>query len=275
MAAQALNEVIGMSNSASKPGAPAGIVLPPLESYPVVELEPEVLDRHGIVAFNSRDPRARPFNLLRTQISKRIAARKARMVGITSATPNAGKSFVSLNLAAALSRVAEQPVYLIDLDLRRGSIGNELGLQFEYGLSDFLDGTSPDLAAMGQRIGDSSLVVFPTAAISGHSAELLTGQQFSDLIDAFRAISGPAIILCDLPPVFANDDTMIAIQKLDGFFTVIDSGHTTRKQVQDTLQMLQPSPCIGAIMNRYSGGFMEAYGYGYGYGSKAYDSYYS
>ena len=248
------------------------INLPALADLPIFTPEPDVLDRHSIVGFDSRDSRTRPFNLLRTQVAKRIASRKASVVGITSATPNAGKSFLSLNLAAALSRVAEQSVYLIDLDLRRASIAVELGMSPEAGISDFLDGSTDDLGKLGWRIEDSSLAIFPTRAISGNSAELLAGDRFVQMINAFRKITGNAIILCDMPPAFANDDTMIVMQKLDGYIMAVDSGKTTRKQVQDTMVMLQPASCLGAVLNRYNGGIMESYGYGYG--SKTYDAYY-
>jgi Mrp family chromosome partitioning ATPase len=261
--------------SATEPASPSSTVVPDLADLEVFTPDPAVLDRHAIVGFDSRDSRSRPFNLLRTQIAKRIAASKAAVVGITSATPNAGKSFLSLNLAAALSRVAEQNVYLIDLDLRRGSLGIELGFEAEHGVADFLDGSCDDLGALGRRVDSTNLAVFLTPPITGNSAELLAGERFGLMIDAFRRLAGQSIVLCDMPPAFANDDTMIAMQKLDGYILVIDSGKTTRRQVKDTIEMLRPAPCLGAVMNRYNGGLMESYGYGYGYGSSAYDSYYS
>ena len=271
-----MNDVRPMTSASVVPPSLDSLILPSLAELPVFEPDPATLDRHAVVGFDSRDSRSRPFNLLRTQVAKRIAAQKAEIIGITSATPNAGKSFLSLNLAASLSRVAEQTVYLIDLDLRRGSVAEELGMMPELGVSDFLDGSSDDLGKMGWRVGESSLAVFPTRAMAGHSAELLSGDRFALLIEAFRGIAGNAFILCDMPPTFANDDTMIAMQKLDGYIMVVDSGHTTRRQVQDTMEMLQPAPCLGAVLNRYNGGIMETYGYGYGYGygSKAYDAYY-
>ncbi|MFA7603268.1 MAG: CpsD/CapB family tyrosine-protein kinase [Novosphingobium sp.] len=261
--------------SATDRDSTAPLPLPPIADLPVYTPDAGVLERNALVGFDSRDPRSRPFNLLRTQVAKRIAARKAVVVGITSATPNAGKSFLSLNLAASLARVAEQNVYLLDFDLRRGSVAAGLEMTPEAGISDFLDGSTDDLGGLGWRIGDTDLAVFPTRAISGNSAELIAGDRFTQLVDAFRAIPGNTIVICDMPPAFANDDAMIAMQKLDGFFLVIDSGRTTKRQVNDTMVMLQPAPCLGAVLNRYNGGLMESYGYGYGYGSKAYDAYYS
>jgi Mrp family chromosome partitioning ATPase len=269
-----MNEVHSMTAaSTGRPGS--GAIEPLFGDLATFTPGAEDLDRSAIVAFDGRDSRSRPFNILRTQVAKRLVHSNARVVGITSATPNAGKSFLALNLAAALSRMAEQQVFLLDLDLRRASLATGLGMDIESGISDYLDGSVDDLKSIGRRLEGSNLAVFPTCPISGHSAELLAGERFVQLIESFRCTGSKAIVLCDMPPAFANDDTMIAMQQLDGFIMVVDSGNTTRRQVQDTLEMLQPSPCIGAVLNRYNGGIMEMYGYGFGYGSKAYDGYYS
>jgi capsular exopolysaccharide synthesis family protein len=272
-----MNEVTPMSSAAGdgRDHVPVPLPLPLVTDLPVYTPEAETLDGHAIVGFDSRDARSRPFNLLRTQVAKRMAARKASIVGITSATPNAGKSFLSLNLAASLSRVSGQSVYLVDLDLRRGTVAAELGLEPEAGISDFLEGATDDVGSLGWRIGETDLAVFPTRPIRGNSAELIASDRFIQLIETFRGIAGSAMVICDMPPAFANDDTMIAMQKLDGYFMVIDSGRTTKRQVRETMAMLHPAHCLGAVLNRYDGGFMEKYGYGYGYSSKLYDKYYS
>ena len=109
---------------------PAAIPAPPvldLERLPTVELNKFHLADHKIVGSNSRDSRSRAFNLLRTRLVNILEGHSPRLVGITSATPAAGKSFISTNLAMSLAKVAEGPVILVDLDLRRGSVAAELG----------------------------------------------------------------------------------------------------------------------------------------------------
>ncbi len=152
-------------------------------------------------------------------------------------------------------------------------MGEGLGLIPELGISDFLDGTTDDLGAVGRRVNSCNLAIFPTRQVSAgnNSAELLAGERFAQLVAAFRKESEKAIILFDLPPAFANDDTMIAIQKLDGYVMVADSGITTKRQVRETMAMLEPATCLGAVLNRYNGGLIDHYGYGYGY--KAYAKY--
>ena len=223
-----------------------------------------VISKHRIVGFDNRDARARPFNLLRTSFAKKLNEDGHRLVGITSATPAAGKSFLSMNLASSLARVVEEPVFLVDLDIRRASLAEEIGLAPERGVESFLDGSIDDLAAIGRRIDGTTLAVFPAVSRARNTAELLAGERYMHMIETLRDRSEASIILFDLPPAFASDDAMISLAQLDGYVLVVDSGKTTRRHVQDVLAMLQPTPCIGSILNRYRGGLGDSYGYGYG-----------
>lgn len=243
-----------------------------LDKLPVFTPDPVVLSDQLIVGLDSRDSRSRAFNLLRTTLSKRMKEKGHRLIGITSATPSAGKSFLSLNLAASLSKVSEDDVILVDLDLRRASIAEGVGMQVKRGVSDFLTEEVVDLGSIGSRIQDTQLVLFPTKTVAKHTAELISGPVFEKFISELRQGTGNSIVLFDLPPAFANDDAMLILGELDAYVMVIDSGKTNAKQVQDVLAMLDPVPCIGTVLNRYNGGFAD--NYGYGYGTSAYAKYY-
>ena len=264
LAMGAIKEVELMS-SFSETGDQPALVIPDLEAMPEFVPDWKVLERNAIVGFDSRDARARPFKLLRTQVAKLLSQKRARLVGITSAAPNAGKSFLSLNLAATLSRVAGSRVYLVDLDLRRASVAEELGLEHDFGIADFLEGTTDDLGSLGWHVNGSNLAIFPTNKATSSSAELIAGERYGQMIEAFRKEADKAIVLFDLPPAFANDDTMLAMGALDGYIMVVDAGVTTSRQARETLAMLEPAVCLGAVLNRYSGGIVDHYGYGYGY----------
>lgn len=222
------------------------------------------IKKHRIVGFDNRDARARPFNLLRTSFAKKLKEEGHRLIGITSATPAAGKSFLSMNLASSLARVTEEPVFLVDLDIRRASLADEIGLVAERGIESYLEGDISDLSDVGHRIEGTKLGVFPTVRRTRNTAELLAGERFAQMVGTLRNRSEASIVLFDLPPAFANDDAMISLSALDGFVLVVDSGKTTRRHVQDVMSMLYPTPCIGSILNRYRGGLGDSYGYGYG-----------
>ena len=91
---------------------------------------------HG---FDSRNASSRSFNLIRSKLIAIQRERGWRMLGIVSATPNVGKSFVSANVAAAMSRDPRFQTYLIDLDLRRGTIKEIFGIETETGLVEYLE----------------------------------------------------------------------------------------------------------------------------------------
>ena len=239
--------------------------IPVFAELPAVSLDSAALAAGGIVGFAARDMRARPFALLRSQIQRRLSRKQARLIGVTSAAPGEGKSFLSLNLAAALARVSEAPVYLVDLDLRRGSLAATLGQTPDVGVSDVLNGNEEDLSRVGWRIAEANLAVFPTRPIEEGSAELLAGERFARMATGLRSLPSESIVLCDLPPVFAGDDAMITLERLDGYLLVVDSGKTTIKQVAHAIQLLEPTPCLGTILNRHKGGIADQYGYKYGY----------
>lgn len=253
---------------------PAAMQAPPvldLGRLPTVELSRAHLADNKIVGFNSRDSRSRAFNLLRTRLVNVLGEhRNPRLVGITSATPAAGKSFISTNLAMSLAKVAEGPVVLVDLDLRRGSVAAALGLDATRGgVSDYLEGDA-NLQDIAVGVSGLPLVVLPTQVVTRETAELLVGDRFGGLVNALRALPGDTVVLVDLPPVFANDDAMLSIGQLDGYILVVDSTETSKAHVNEAMAMLAPGRCLGTVLNRYAGRMFEKYGYG----SYAYSKYY-
>lgn len=225
-----------------------------------------------LFAFDTRDLRSRPFNLLRSRLLKIVQSENWRVFGVSSAQPGAGKSFIASNLAAALARTPDQEVYLFDLDLRRGSLAGYFGIDVEMGLEQYLAGDIPDLLPIARRIGDEPLVVSPCRPSRRPSAELIGGRPMKRLAEAMRELRGSAVCICDLPPVFASDDASEASAVLDAYFLVIEEGVTTKQQVRDAVNLMAPAICAGTILNRHTTGlFEDSYGYGrkqsYVYGS--------
>jgi len=229
----------------------------------------------GVFGFNSRDRRSRPFNLLRSQVLKIMTARKWKIIGITSATPRVGKSFIASNLAASLSRIPSTHTLLFDLDLRRGSIAEIFGIPEGVGINTYLAGEVDTLYAASREIKGTSLTVFPSFPSDHSSAELLAGARLRTLVQAMRELPDDVVCICDLPPAFANDDTAIVLREIDAYLMVVEEGQTTARQVRDTIEVLSPAPCIGTVLNKYRGGIgSDDYGFGYGT-QKYYDKYYS
>jgi len=235
----------------------------------------EGLRRNGVYGFDSKDIRSRPFTLLRAQVLRIARAKKWRVIGITSPTPRVGKSFVASNLAAALARTPDLHTYLFDFDLRRSTIARNFNLTGNVGISHFLDGSTSDLGEVARTIGTEQLTIFPSFPNDAASDELVASARMDSLIAAMRQLPENSLCLCDLPPVFANDDAVIISQKIDAYLLIVEDGVTTRKQVRDSFRLLSPAPCIGTVLNRYDASLIsDDYGYSYRE-QKQYSGYYN
>lgn len=245
-------------------------LFPPIEFLDTIELSETTLDEQRIYGFRHGDTRARPFKLLRSQIRKLAGAENYKLIGITSASPGVGKSFVAANLAAALSRLADIEVYLADFDLQRPALATRFGIQQGPGVIEYL-AEEADIRQVAKRVAGERLVLMPSFKANHPTGELLASPRGESLFAGLRALPPSAIVLLDMPPIFADDDAVIIAQKLDAFLLVVEDGKTTQKQVRDTVRLLQPTPLLGTVLNRYRNQFFsDDYGYGVGYGYGAY-----
>ena len=247
-------------------------LFPPIDKIEALDVLPEQFEDQNIVGFRNADTRARPFKLMRSQIVRQMEERPLPLIGVTSAAPHVGTTFVASNMAAALSRIADFDVYLLDLDLPRPAVSGRFSFYGGgWGVHDFLSGEQPDMGQIARRINEERLVVVPGYKRDVATGELLTSAAGTQLFESLRALPKNSVVIVDMPPIFADDDAVIIGQHLDGFILVVEDGKTTRKQVQETIRLLSPTPFIGAVLNRYrSQLFADEYGYGFAYGYGGY-----
>jgi protein-tyrosine kinase len=239
--------------------------------FPRFDVPSEDLGQRFVFGFRGGDQRARPFKLLRTRIAKMAADDGVKLVGVTSAAPNVGKTFVAANLAAALSRLVDTHVCAIDLDMHRPALGPRFGLPDGSGIHDYLGGEVQDIRQIGYRVNDERLVVVPGYRRNVATGELLSGPRGDALFAGLRAMPAGTLVIIDMPPIFADDDAVIIANRIDGYLLVVEDGRTTKKQVEDTMRMLSPAPMLGSVLNRYNRRlFSDDYGYGVSYGYGAY-----
>ena len=220
----------------------------PEEGGTTMTLDRAALLRNGVFAFERADPRAAPFAMLRSQLLHRLDARKARVVAVTSARPRAGKSFVALNLAAALSRI--YPTWLVDLDLRRPVVRERLELgDVASGVDAFLLG-APGLGEVRCVVGEQHLGVLPVDTPREGSAEILASDRTAQLFASLRAHPQSPVCIIDAPPMLEGDDMMILAPHLDGVLMVVEEGRTPQADLRETLRMLRPTPVVGTVLNR-------------------------
>ena len=83
-------------------------------------------------------PGADRFRFLRMCLRELWSAGKLRSLLITSALPLDGKSTIALNLATALAEGGKRSVLLLEADLHKPSLNEQLGLKARPGLTELL-----------------------------------------------------------------------------------------------------------------------------------------
>ncbi len=243
------------------------LTLPSLNQSQQLTWDFAIAKSRGVYGFDSLDPRSRPFNMIRAKIHELRAQRGWRLFGVVSATPRVGKSFITLNVAAALSRDPRFDTTAVDLDLRRASLTEMLGVDPEISIKAFLEERPGADFPTAYALEGERLMVLPTTAGPIRSAELLAGRRAQALLRAFRVAGDNSLFIVDLPPVFANDDAVTTMARLDGYIIVAEEGRTTQREVKDVIGLLGPQRLAGVILNKYRGGVVSE---GYGF-----DSYYA
>jgi Mrp family chromosome partitioning ATPase len=104
-----------------------------------------------------------------------------------------------------------------------------------------------------------------------HSAELLATARASALFQAMRHSDPRNLFVCDLPPVFANDDAVATMGLLDSYILVSEEGRTTERELRDSVEALGRQKLAGVVLNKFRGGLVsDGYGvesyYAAGYG---------
>ena len=220
-------------------------------------------------------PKSQPaeaFRALRTAILLASAGAPPKTILITSSIPGEGKTTICTNISFALTQVGRR-VLLVDVDLRRGRIGEKFGVAEKFGLSGVLTGGGNWRDAVTTITDIPHLFVLPSGARPPNSAELVGSSEMQTLLEEWKAEYDHVIV--DSAPSLLVTDSVLLAQKVDMVLLVSRIGVTSRAGLRRTSELLHTGrgSISGIVVNDTSPGD-QYYGYGYYYGKSA-DGYYS
>ncbi len=204
------------------------------------------------------------FRALRTNIQIRLGTDRPVILVITSSTSREGKSFISLNLASSFASFGGKTV-LLEFDMHKPTLTEQLKLKPKKGLSNYLDGqASFDEIILSTGIAGMDFI--PSGPISFNPSELISTQKVSELFDMLK--QKYHYIILDTPPLAAVADTYLLMKHAD-MNILITCRNTTPKNLFLAVLANLESNQIGnlqVVLNNYElRNGRDEYSYDYSY----------
>ncbi|ENZ7985428.1 polysaccharide biosynthesis tyrosine autokinase [Klebsiella pneumoniae] len=206
---------------------------------------------------------------LRTSLHFAMMEARNNILMISGASPNAGKTFVSSNLAAIISQTGKKVLFL-DADLRKGYTHKLFNVSNENGLSDYLAG-KVDIKNCVKQIKTAGFD-FISRGMPPNPAELLMHSRFQNLLS--WASDNYDLVIVDTPPILAVTDAAIIGNYAGTTLLVARFEQNTVKEIEVSAKRFEQSGVMikGCILNGVVKKASSYYGYGYSHYGYSYSN---
>ena len=239
---QVVERKAGAAKAVPEP-ASASAVAERIGSFPQATVD---LSAHAkFVCFEHSDSlAAEKFRFLATRLRHLQQKRSLCRLVVTSSVPGEGKSMVAANLACALA-LGKQEVLLLEGDLRRPSLGQQMGLRDLPGLTQALCGDEENSNIY--RLEGKNLCVLLAGGSHNNPLEFMDSNKLSALMD--RTAKGFDWVIIDSPPVLPLADTSVWMRLADAILLVARPGVTPKRQLQSSIEAIEQSKLLGTVVN--------------------------
>lgn len=218
-------------------------------------------DKGLLALVNPTDLAIEAIRGLRTSLHFAMMESRNNILMISGASPNAGKTFISSNLAAVISQSGKK-VLFIDTDMRKGYAHKLFNVQPENGLSDYLS-KRIELEKVIKQTSIAGLEFISRGMIPPNPAELLMHQRMGEFLN-WANIHYDMVIL-DTPPILAVTDAAVIGNYAGTTLLVARFELNTTKEMTIAFKRFDQSGINvkGCILNGIVKKASSYYGYGY------------
>jgi polysaccharide biosynthesis transport protein len=177
-------------------------------------------------------------------------SRSSKVIGLTSATPNEGKSTVALALGQLIARNGAS-VVVVDCDLRNPSLTRSVAPSAASGIAELaFGGTS--LEDVIWKDPSTQMAFVPAIPHAGppDPPSILSSAELKQVFDELQ--KQYEFVVVDLSPLGGVIDVCATTELIDAYVLVIEWGHTTVDAVQHTLRAAPnvAESILGAVLNK-------------------------
>ena len=236
-------------------------------------------NRDLVVRKDSRAFIAEQFRMVRSNLQYLVPKQGSACIMVTSSLSGEGKSYISLNVAAALALAGKKTV-ILEFDMRKPSILTKLGLPRRTGISNFIIGNASYDELAEKVEGTDNLFVIGSGPIPPNPSELLLDSKCQELFKQLR--KDYEVVVIDTAPIGLVSDAITLGQQADASLYVLRHNYTQKRQMKMVEELYQSKklPRLSLVINdidlrtgsydyygygNYAGGYSSRYGYTEGY----------
>jgi tyrosine-protein kinase Etk/Wzc len=211
---------------------------------------------------------AESFRGLKSNLNALLDQPGPKVISINSLVPGEGKSFVSSNFAAILTK-SNKKVLLIDADMHKPSLNKFFGVKSSVGLSNYLKGEVP----FEQTIYETNipnLYLLQAGPIPPSPSDLLDTPRLDYLLEKNRKEYDYIVI--DNAPLLLVPDAILTSQSSDVSLFTLRMNHSHKEEIKQINRLVDFNNIKKAaiIVNETPD---RGYGYGNKYWKKGYGEY--
>jgi len=198
------------------------------------------------------------YRTIRSQVLLSCAGRAPKVLLITSALAEEGKSITAVNTAITFAHKGRR-VILIDADLRKARCHELLGCSGRLGLSEMLTGqASLDDVIIATRI--PNLFFVSAGAVPPDPPELLGSARMVEILNELYTRYDQVIV--DSAPVMPVSDSVVLAKRVEGVIVVAGRA-TSRQLVKRACLRLGDAGAkvLGVVLNQISAYYASYYPY--------------
>jgi len=204
------------------------------------------------------------------------ATPRSNLILVTSALPDEGKTFTTINLAISMAAEEDLAVMLIDADFNRRGAMEVLGCPDNIGLIDVLENPDIDFADVLLKTSIPNLTIVPAGQPHRRSTELLAGARMAQLAQEIASRYENRFIFFDCPPLLVTTEAAALTAHVGQVLLVVQAETTKEFAVRHALELIDEKPQVGLVLNRTRsrmgasalGDYYPSYYGDYGYGSQ-------
>lgn len=168
------------------------------------------------------------FRYLRGNVQFVLPESTDKVVLVTSAVAAEGKSYIAANVASSLALMGKK-VALVELNLRKPSLGEMFGIIASNGMSDYLSNGEVSLHDIVSTTADG-LDVYVAGTVPPNPSELLQGSRAAQLMEQLREQYDYVVV--DSASLATASDTFSLTNQADATVVVLRANSTKQAYVK-------------------------------------------